>query len=152
MKVARVLLSCLGAAAILAVALTATAMAGQATPAKAAVKPHVQTIALTIAEANGIDRISRSSENFAIAAGVPVRVTVTNQTRRFHTLTVPGLHLSLLIGPARGRTPETTTFTFTTHRTGTFAWYCAFCAGGAHGQPHMMGGTIYVIVDPSVFS
>ncbi len=152
MKVARVVLTCLGAAGILAALVTLAVIAGPASPSKAATKTNVQTIALTITAAKGIDRISRSSENFAIAAGVPVRITVTNYTRRFHTFTSSALHMSFLIGPAHGRTPGTTTFTFTAHRTGSFAWYCAFCTGGAHGQPHMMGGTIYAIVDPSAFS
>ena len=153
MKIDKVLLTATGSAAVLAAAFAVSALATPASPTSAsrtATKPHVQKQALTISGAKSHERASPSSGNLAIAPGLPVRITVTNYTREYHTFTVPGLHVSALILPARGRTPRKTTFTFTAHEYGSFAWYCALCTGGAHGHRHMMGGTIYAIINPSV--
>jgi heme/copper-type cytochrome/quinol oxidase subunit 2 len=153
MKVAKVLLTTAGLASAVAVAFATTALATPALPISVSgtqTWPHVQKEALTITGANTHERASPSSGNLAIAPGVPVRVTVTNYTREYHTITIPGLHVSALIFPARGATPRKTTFTFTSSEYGTFAWYCAYCTSGAHGHRHMMGGTIYAIINPSV--
>jgi FtsP/CotA-like multicopper oxidase with cupredoxin domain len=152
MKVAKMFLNRPAAAAVLAAAFAVSTLAAPASAGQPAGKAHVQNIALTIAETGGIDRVSGSSENFAIAPGVPVRITVTNRTNENHTFTVPALHVSVLIPAAHGRTAKTTTFTFTAYRSGSFAWYCAFCMGNAHGHPHLMGGTIYAIVDPAALA
>lgn len=127
---------------IVALALVAAVPAGAAAPSRT---PHVQKVAITI---RGGDRVTEP--NVALAPGVPVRITVTNYTHEFHTFTIPGLGLSKLILPARGHAPRTTTFSFTTYRWGSFAWNCVLCPSGEHGRAHGMGGTIYLIVDPSV--
>jgi plastocyanin len=153
MRVAKVLLTTAGLASVAAVAFTASALATPASPtsvSRTQTWPHVQKEALTITGAKTHERASPSQGNLAIAPGVPVRVTVTNYTREYHTITIPGLHVSALIFPAHGTTPRTTTFTFTASEYGTFAWYCAYCTSAAHGQRHMMGGTIYAIINPSV--
>lgn len=107
-------------------------------------RPHVQRVGITIRAG---DRVAES--NFALAPGVPVRITVTNYTQEFHTFTVPGLGLSELILPAHGNVARRTTFTFTARRWGSFAWRCVICPSGAHGRPHSMGGTVYLLIDPS---
>ena len=115
-----------------------------------ATRPHLQHMSFTIVS---VGRGAAGDEvtpvaNFAIAPGVPVRVTVTNFTRQVHTFTVPGLHVNAAILPARGRTPRTTTFTFVAREGGAFAWHCAVCVGQHHR--HAMAGTVYAIIDPSV--
>lgn len=124
-------------------------------PARASGNPtsHVQRLTLTIVSSgrgSGAERVFPSEGNLAVAPGVPVQVTVTNFTREFHTFSVPGLHVSALVFPARGGTPSKTTLTFTAWETGSFRWYCAFCAHDGSGHRHAMGGTIYAIIDPSV--
>lgn len=114
-------------------------------------KWHMQELAITIMspQGRGAEHLSQPS-NFAIAPGVPVQVTVTNFTREFHTFTIPELHVSRLIPPARGQTPRKTTFTFTTYEGDQFAWFCAICQSDGHGHSHPMGGTIRAIINPSV--
>ena len=153
MRTANVLLTAAGMATVTAVALAVSATATPAAPTRAggsATTPHVQKESLTVSGAKTNERVSPSSGNLAIAPGVPVRVTVTNYTREYHTFTIPGLHVSALILPAHGKAARVTTFTFTAHEYGTFVWYCGFCTSGAHGHRHMMGGTVYAIIDPSV--
>jgi heme/copper-type cytochrome/quinol oxidase subunit 2 len=153
MRTANVLLTAAGLATVTAVAFAVSASAAPASPAKAGgstTTPHVQKESLTITGATTNEGVSPSSGNLAIAPGVPVRVTVTNYTREYHTITIPGLHVSALIFPARGNAARKTTFTFTANEYGTFAWYCGFCTSGAHGHRHMMGGTVYAIINPSV--
>jgi hypothetical protein len=124
-------------------------LAASALAAPAARLPHAQHVSLAITGAGMDEHVAPSLGNVAIAAGVPVQVSVTNYTHEYHTFTIAGLHVSALIFPATGKTPKTTTFTFTASRTGMFRWHCAFCAGGAHGMPHDMGGTVYVVINPS---
>lgn len=152
MKRATMLLTGAALSAALAALLAASALAtpaGSAGARKAAGRPHVQHVQLTIVGTATDEQVSPSMGNLAIAAGVPVRVTVTNFTDEYHTFTIPGLHVSALIRPAQGQTPTKTTFTFTASKTGKYAWHCVFCASGAHGHPHSMGGTVYAIIDPS---
>jgi heme/copper-type cytochrome/quinol oxidase subunit 2 len=125
----------LGAAVLLAASAPASAGA-----AASGATGAVQTIAITIVAG---DRVAQAA-NFALAPGVPVRLTVTNDTRQFHTFTVPGLHVSELILPGR-----TTSFEFTATGWGAFAWHCIICPSGMHGHPHTMGGTLYLIIAPS---
>lgn len=127
--------------------LLVVALAGAASAAAipTATAPHVQSVGLTIREG---DRLSGSG-NIALAPGVPVRLTVRNYTRQFHTFTIPGLHLNRLIPPARGQAASTTLITFTTRKWGAFAWHCLICPSGMHGHAHQMGGTLYLVVDPS---
>ena len=116
----------------------------------AGTKPHAQHLAFAIASVGpgkAGDEVGPVA-NFAIAPGVPVRVTVTNFTHELHTFTVPGLHVSAAILPARGQTPRKTTFTFIAYEGGMFAWHCVVCVGQHHR--HAMAGTVYAIVDPSV--
>lgn len=136
--------------AVLAAALATAALAEPAGALKPPGFPHVQQLALTITGQANATLVSPSTGNIAVAAGVPVRVTVTNYTREFHTFTIPGLNVSALILPARGQKARTTTFTFSAYRSGTFAWHCAYGAKGVHGARHPMGGTVYAIIDPNV--
>ncbi len=87
--------------------------------------------------------------NFALAPGVPVRLTVVNYSHGFHTFTIAGLNVSALILPALGQTPQTTVVSFTPRAGGVFRWHCVICPSGAHGQRHAMSGEVYVIIDPS---
>jgi hypothetical protein len=123
--------------------VAATSVAGAAPGGNS----YVQKVGITILTG---DRVTEA--NIALAPGVPVRITVTNYTREFHTFTVPGLGLSELVLPARGHTPRETTFSFTPHQWGSFAWHCVICPTRMHGTPHTMGGTIYLITDPSALS
>lgn len=106
--------------------------------------PRVQKIAITVRPG---DRVGAG--NFALAPGVRVRVTVTNYTHQLHTFTARGLGVSELIPPARGHRPSRTRFSFTAYKWGSFHWHCLICPSGQHGRPHAMGGTLYLIVDPS---
>jgi hypothetical protein len=106
--------------------------------------PQAQNISITLRAG---DRISEP--NFALAPGVPVRLTVVNFTHEFHTFTIAGLKLSALILPAVGQTPKTTLVTFTPLATGALRWHCVICPSGAHGQRHVMSGEVYLIIDPS---
>ena len=108
-------------------------------------RSHEQSIKVTIMAGDHL----YTGGNFALAPGVPIRVSVTNYTREFHTFTVPALGISELIRPARANAANTTTFTFTAHNWGAFAWHCQICPSGIHGRMHQMGGTLYVIVNPS---
>jgi hypothetical protein len=125
----------------LALALVVAAP-GSALPSSA--KPHIQQVGITFLAG---DRVLEG--NIALAAGVPVRLTVTNHTHEFHTFTVPGLHMSKLVPPARGGAPTQTTFTFTVHKQGVFAWHCLICPSGIHGKRHSMTGNLYLIIDPT---
>jgi len=132
-----------GMLALAAATVAALAVAGSAVALPG--RTHVQHAGLVLLRG---DRVLE--QNFALAPGVPVRMTVTNYTSEFHTFTVPALHVSKLIAPAHGTTPATTTFTFTPLGWGAFAWTCLLCPSGAHGRPHAMGGTMYAIIDPSI--
>ena len=115
-----------------------------------ATRPHLQHMSFTIVSlgpGSAGDEVAPGG-NFAIAPGVPVRVTVKNFTHQVHTFTVPGLHVNAAILPARGSTPRTTTFTFVAREGGVFAWHCVVCVGQHH--KHIMAGTVYAIIDPSV--
>jgi hypothetical protein len=48
--------------------------------------PHAQNLSITIRAGDYI-----RGPNFALAPGVPVRLTVTNLTHQFHTFTITGL-------------------------------------------------------------
>ena len=106
--------------------------------------PQAQNVSITIRAGDHV-----LAPNFALAPGVPVRLTVVNFTHEFHTFTVAGLKVSALILPALGHTPKATVVTFTPHATGTFRWHCVICPSGAHGRRHAMGGEVYVIINPS---
>ena len=108
-------------------------------------RSHEQSITFTIMAGDHLYK----GGNVALAPGVPVHVTVTNYTREFHTFTVPALGVSELIRPARADGPNTTTFTFTAHTWGAIAWHCQICPSGIHGRMHQMGGTLYLIVNPT---
>ncbi len=130
-------LAAFGAAA--AAALVAAVPAVAASPA-----PHPQQVGISFLRG---DRVAEG--NVALAAGIPVHLTVTNYTSEFHTFTVPALHVSVLVPPAHGGTPAHATATFTPHQWGVFAWHCLICPSGIHGRQHDMVGELYVIVSPS---
>ena len=106
--------------------------------------PQVQNVSIIFRAG---DRVS--APNFALAPGVPVRLTVVNFTHEFHTFTVARLKVSALILPALEQTPKRTIVAFTPHATGVLRWHCAICPSGAHGMRHVMGGEVYLIIDPS---
>src|SRR5271169_5559886 len=126
------ILGAIGSTVLLA-PLVGAASAAAAAPGRS---PNVQNVGITILAG---DRIA--DPNIALAPEVPVRITVTNFTRQFHTFTAPGLGLSVLILPARGHTATKTTFSFTPHQGGSFAWHCTICPTDMHGMPHTMSGT-----------
>ena len=121
------------------------ALLGASSVAAAPARSHEQKISVTIMAGDHL----YAGGNYAIAPGIPVRITVTNYTRETHTFTVPGLHLSELVHPASMHGPSTTTFTITAHSWGAFAWRCLICPSGIHGREHQMAGILYVIVNPS---
>lgn len=133
------MLAAIGSSVALAL-VAATSVAGAAPGGNA----YVQKVGITILTG---DRVTEA--NIALAPGVPVRITVTNYTREFHTFTAPELGLSELILPARGHTATKTTFSFTPHQGGSFAWRCVICPSGTHGRPHSMDGILYLIINPS---
>jgi heme/copper-type cytochrome/quinol oxidase subunit 2 len=138
--------------AVLAAALAALLGVTTTAPAGTSGLPQIQRVTFTIIGTGTHQRVLPSSGNIAIAAGVPVQVTVVNYSSEYHTFTIPGLHVSALILPAHGQTPAKTRFTFTAQRSGTFKWHCTFCANGAHGRAHEMGGTVYAIIDPAALA
>jgi len=133
-----------GFAVVIGASTVVSASAAVSGPAARPASAHTQHVSITI---RGGDRILES--NFALAPGVPVQITVTNFTHEFHTFTIPGLNVSALILPSVGHTPKATIVAFTAHASGPFRWHCAICPSGAHGRRHAMGGTVYLIIDPS---
>ena len=146
MKPRTIVLAGAGLVGATALAVAGSALAMSSSPSsRASVRAnpaHVQQVSLTIVN----DRVVPATGGIAIAPGVPVRVTVWNHTREYHTITIPGLHVSALILPAHGGSARKTTFTFTAHRYGVFGWYCTFCRQGLHGHHHAMTGKIYAII------
>jgi hypothetical protein len=136
------LLAATGFAAAAAVFSGFSASAAPTTGQRAS--PQVQNVSITIRAGDQV-----FAPNFALAPGVPVRLTVVNFTHEFHTFTVARLKVSALILPALGQTPKRTIVAFTPHATGAFRWHCVICPSGAHGRRHEMGGEVYVIIDPS---
>jgi hypothetical protein len=129
-----------GAVAASFVALSAFAAPTATQPASS----YVQNLSIVIQSG---DRAV--APNFALAPDVPVRLTVVNFTREFHTFTIAGLNVSALIRPAVGRTPRTTIVAFTPRLGGVYRWHCVICPSGGHGRRHAMSGEVYVIIDPS---
>jgi hypothetical protein len=122
-----------------------TALAAFAAPAtRQPAVSQAQNVSIVIQAG---DRVA--APNFALAPGVPVRLTVVNFTREFHTFTIAGLRVSALIRPAVGQTPRTTIVAFTPRAGGVYTWHCVICPSGAHGRRHAMSGVVYVIIDPS---
>lgn len=147
MKKTPVLLTAAGLAA--AAAASAAVASGHAR-APTAHPAHAQQLALVVRSAgHGGEQVSPSGGNIAIAPGVPVRVTITNYTHMYHTFTVPGLHVGVMVTPGRANAPSKTTFTFTAWESGTFKWFCAFCDHGGPGHRDHMGGSVYAVIDPS---
>ena len=77
--------------------------------------------------------------NIAVIPGVPVRLTVINTSREFHSFTIPQLHVNAVVMPHRA-----TTITFTPHETGVYRWHCDFCPAVHHSGG--MSGTLYALV------
>jgi plastocyanin len=138
------LLAATALAAAIGAATVVSAFAAHSVRAARLARPAVQDISLAI---RGGDRIV--GPNFALAPGVAVRLTIRNYTHEFHTFTIPGLKVSVLVLPSSGHSPRATVVKFTAHTAGTFRWHCAICPSGMHGRGHGMGGTVYVIIDPS---
>ncbi len=115
---------------------------------------YVQKLTLSIVPGPGPNhqRVLESQGNIAVASGIPVQLTVTNYTSEFHTFTIPALHVSALIYPARGKTARKSTFHFTAWAPGRYRWFCGLCRHGDKNHRETMGGTIYAIIDPTVFS
>lgn len=132
--------------AALAFAASALATPSSSTARVSTKRPHVQHVSLTISD----DRVFPTGGSIAIAPGVPVRVTVWNLTSEYHTITIPGLHVSAVILPAHEGSARRTVFTFTADRYGTFRWYCVFCKNGLHGRQHAMAGRIYAVINPAL--
>ena len=142
----RILLTIAGVVA-LAAAVSANAWAQDGAPdLRASVMPP-QGLAIVIRPATGRGHDEHVTlPAFAVEPGLPVRLTFTNYTRRFHTFTSPGLGVSALIRPAHGSTPTTTVVTFTAHKHGAFDWVCLLCPDRGSGSSEAMRGKIYAIV------
>ena len=142
----RILLTIAGVVA-LAAAVSANAWAQDGAPdLRASVMPP-QGLAIVIRPATGRGHDEHVTlPAFAVEPGLPVRLTFTNYTRRFHTFTSPGLGVSALIRPAHGSTPTTTVVTFTAHKHGAFDWVCLLCPDQGSGSSEAMRGKIYAIV------
>jgi heme/copper-type cytochrome/quinol oxidase subunit 2 len=114
---------------------------------------YVQKLTLTIVPGRepNLESVLESRGNIAVAPGIPVQLTVTNHTGEFHTFTIPALHVSALIYPARGKTARKSTFHFTAWAPGKYRWFCAFCRHGGKNHRETMAGAIYAIIDPAVF-
>jgi hypothetical protein len=139
----------IGVAVLAAAAAAVSVASAHARPAAA--KPgHVQRLALVVRPlGRGGESVSPSAGNIAVAPGIPVRVTITNYTHEFHTFTVPGLHVDVLVKPALSHRPSKATFTFTAWQSGTFRWSCVLCDHGGPGHRDHMGGAVYVIIAPT---
>jgi plastocyanin len=111
-------------------------------PAPASSTTAVQRITITIAAGDQ----AALPANFALRPGVPVVVTFRNETHLFHTFTIPGLGVSVLIRPAQGALPRVTTARFVLPDYGVYTWRCVLCASGAHQHMHAMSGKLYSIV------
>ena len=146
MQLPRLLLPALGAV-VLAVAFAPTAVAQTGAPGlRASVMPP-QNLAIAIRPASSAMHDEHVMPlHLAVAPGLPVQITFTNYTGKFHTFTAPGLGVSALIRPAHGNTPTQTTVTFTTHSYGTFSWACKLCPGANDQNGAAMQGKIYSIV------
>jgi heme/copper-type cytochrome/quinol oxidase subunit 2 len=137
----------LATAGALAIVFAIAAGWAAATPAR----HQPQTVAISIFPGDTAAVDSRTSvRNIAVAPGVQVRITITNFTPEFHTFSIPGLKVSTIVKPGSTKHPSRTVLTFTPHKWGSFAWYCAICHAGMHGAVHSMGGRLYVIVDPTI--
>lgn len=119
-----------------AAVLSGAAVAGGLAAPSTAPPMHVT---LVIAPA-GHDESARPA-NFAVRAGGSVTLTLRNETRVFHTFTIPGLGISVLLRPL-----HTTSVTFVVPY-GVYRWGCVICASGAHPHMHQMGGKMYAIIN-----
>ena len=146
MQPRRILLTMAGAVAL----VVALAPNVAAQPAPHGLYPSVmppQNLAIAIRPANGASHGEHVTPmHFAVEPGLPVHVTFTNYTPKFHTFTAAGLGVSALIRPARGNTPTRTTVTFTAREYGSFSWACLLCPGEAGGIGTAMRGNVYAIV------
>ena len=126
------------------------ALAAPAVAASAA-SPHTgmltQRLELSIVKAGPAGSGERVElRNFAIEPGLPVTITFTNHTGRFHTFTSPGLGLSAIVPPGTAHKAGKVTITFTAHAFGVFDWKCVLCPSPGHPDAMPMGGKIYAIV------
>ena len=146
MQPRRILLTIAGAVA-LAAALTPNAVAQNRVPGLRASLMPSQGLTIVIHPANGMGHEEHvTSPNFALEPGLPMRITFTNYTGRFHTFSIPGLGVSALIRPAHGSAPTTTVVTFTADEHGVFDWTCVLCPGKGAGGGEVMRGKVYAIV------
>ncbi len=146
MQLPRLLLPTVGAIA-LAAAFAPNAAAQNVAPGlRASVMPP-QSVAITIRPANGMNHDEHVTPmHLAVEPGLPVHITFTNYTGKFHTFTAPELGVNALIRPAHGNTPTRTTVTFTPHGYGAFSWTCVLCPGQDDQNGAAMRGKIYAIV------
>ena len=143
MQPRHVLLTLAGAVALAAVLVPSVAAQRGAPGLRPSVMPP-QNLAIAIRPANGMSHGEHVTLlHFAVEPGLPVHITFTNYTSKFHTFTAPGLRVSALIRPAHGNTPTTTTVTFTAHEYGAFSWTCLLCPGEEGGNGTAMRGKIY---------
>lgn len=121
-------------AAVAVMAATGAAAAGTAATSPA--QPMRVTVDITQAGADG----TVVPANFAVRAGGTVTVTFRNHTALFHTFTIRGLGISVLLRPHR-----TTSVTFVASY-GVYRWRCVICHTAAHPQSHRMDGKMYAII------
>lgn len=126
-------------AVVVASALVATA----ATAALArAPGPMVVTVDIYAAGHNEVAQPA----NLAIRAGGTTRIVVRNHTPLFHTFTIRGLGISVLVRPAHGNVVQSTSVSFVAPY-GIYEWRCVLCATTAHPRMHAMRGKVFAIVN-----
>jgi Cupredoxin-like domain len=79
--------------------------------------------------------------NFAVSAGVPVKLVIDNTDDQPHSISSPNAGVSIIVKPG------THTYTLLVDRVGRFFWYCAYpcdsdAAGWAMKNPGFMSGYI----------
>ena len=115
---------------------------GLALPASAATnslwKP--QTLTITVSTSDHVLPM-----NLAVWSGEKVVLRIRNYSHVFHTFTIPALHVSALVLPAKGTTPRVTLVTFVTQKHGVVDWLCVICPSGVHGKSHAMRGELYAM-------
>jgi heme/copper-type cytochrome/quinol oxidase subunit 2 len=130
--------------AVVVAAVTAVAVASVAAPALA--RSPWDPLAM-----NGSQRVTMhitkgdvvTDGNIAVVPAVPVRLTVINATRDFHSFTIPQLHVNAVVMPGSPSHPRATTITFTAPQVGAYRWHCDFCPAVHHAGG--MSGMLYAL-------
>lgn len=116
---------------------------------------HEQSVSLTVLPGGRLGSDGKMHDtfapaNFAVTAGVPVKLTIYNYDSGSHSLTAPNLNLNVQAkGSPKSGVPGITTVTFTPAKAGDYNWQCmdpcdSEAGGWAMSHPGYMEGTIHV--------